>query len=443
MNLALSTVAKSPEPATCRFLRPLRIPHQMNKKLPARQPRAGAFRMMNIVLLCIILVVSGCATTRDSSYTQIEAAHANLEGYTNIRSYLDTAPVKSDGAAEWVTPAGKQDVNFLAISGGGAGGAFTVGILKAWSETGARPQFDVVTGVSTGALIAPYAFLGEKYDNRLVTLYTGGGASGLVNARWMGTGLVRSSLLDGAPLREMVERYITADVMRDVALEHRKGRRLLILTTNLDSQRAVVWNMGVIANSGQADGLELFRKVLVASASVPGVFPSVMIDVNADGRTFQEMHSDGGAISQVLTLPDDMLASQLDTSAMGARKFHMYVIVNNALIPEFSETSNRTLSVVGRAYSTLIKSQTRNALFALHSFSQRNGLDFHVAAIDEQVPYSMTDPFNTVYMRTVFRLGYSKMRQGALWKDDPVFSGDEGSSSARTDPDQSGHSEQP
>ncbi len=234
----------------------------MNKRLPTRQPSAYRLRILNIMLLCIVLTVSGCMGTREVSYTPFEAKQARLDGYSNIRSYLDTAPVKIDGADEWVTPAEKRDVNFLAISGGGAGGAFTVGILKAWSEIGARPEFDVVTGVSTGALIAPYAFLGEKYDDRLVKLYTSGSASGLVQARWMGTGLLRSSLLDGAPLRMMVDRYITASVMQEIAVEHRKGRRLLILTTNLDSQRAVVWNMGVIANSGQPDALQLFRKVL-------------------------------------------------------------------------------------------------------------------------------------------------------------------------------------
>lgn len=391
------------------------------KSLQLRRPPASVFPTWNLTLLIVVLVVSGCTTTSVDSYTQHEATHASIEGYTNIRSYLDTGPAETDGADAWVVPSGKQDVNFLAISGGGAGGAFTVGILKAWSETGARPKFDVVTGVSTGALIAPYAFLGERYDNRLVTLYTGGTASSLVQARWMGSGLVRSSLLDGAPLREMVNRYITAGVMREIAQEHRKGRRLLILTTNLDSQRAVVWNMGVIANSGQPDALDLFQKVLVASASIPGMFPAVMIDVATDNKRFQEMHSDGGAVSQVLTLPDSMLASQLSEPTRRSRGFHMYVIVNNALIPEFSETKNKTLVVVGRAYSTLIKSQTKNALFALHNFSQQNGIELYIAAIDEQVPYSMSDPFNTAYMRTVFQLGYSKMQQGALWKRQPDF----------------------
>jgi Patatin-like phospholipase len=232
-------------------------------------------------------------------------------------------------------PPAKKELNFLFISGGGAGGAFTVGILSAWSIKGSRPSFDVVTGVSTGALIAPFAFLGKPYDERLVKLYTSGIAENLVEYRWIGSGLLGASLLKSDPLERMVAAHITNDVLKQIAAEHRKGRRLLVLTANLDSQKAVVWNMGAIASSGRPDALSLFRKVLVASASVPGAYPAVMIKARAGDHTIEEMHSDGGSALQVLTMPDAVMMSPSLLQPTQARKINLYVVINNALIPEF------------------------------------------------------------------------------------------------------------
>ncbi|QKX00423.1 patatin-like phospholipase family protein [Agrobacterium sp. CGMCC 11546] len=160
----------------------------------------------------------------------------------------------------------------LAISGGGAGGAFAVGVLSAWSELGTRPRFQVVTGVSTGALIAPFAFLGTQYDKRLRSLYLSDQPRNLVDLNWKGLGVFSASLLQGNALREMVEDNITPEILGQIAREHRAGRRLLVMTTNLDTQRAVVWNIGAIASSERVDALPLVRQLLIASASVPGIF---------------------------------------------------------------------------------------------------------------------------------------------------------------------------
>jgi predicted patatin/cPLA2 family phospholipase len=297
----------------------------------------------------------------------------------------------------------------LMISGGGAGGAFSVGVLSAWSAAKSRPQFDVVTGVSTGALIAPFAFLGSAYDDTLVNLYTSGVAEDLV----------RSKRADG--LRRMIERFITPTVLQQVAAEHRKGRRLLVLTTNLDTQRAVVWNMGAIANSGRPYALALFQDIMVASSSIPGVYPAVMIKAESKGRHFEEMHSDGGSASQVLMLPQALLTSSTSLVTTKRQSVNFYVIVNNALMPEYATTPDKTLSVIARAYSIFVKSQTQSALTALYNYSKLTGARFHLASIDAQVPYSMLGPFNTNYMRAVYNLGYAEVVAGTLWRDSPVF----------------------
>jgi predicted acylesterase/phospholipase RssA len=355
----------------------------------------------------------------DRPYDAAEAEKASIPGYGEIRIYRDDRIAVGD-VRDW-TPATEPDgLDVLMISGGGAGGAFSVGVLSAWSAAGTRPQFDVVTGVSTGALIAPFAFLGSAHDDTLVHLFTSGVADDLFATKFP-VGLIGSSLLRSTPMKRMVEEFITPAVLQQVAAEHRKGRRLLVLTTNLDTQRAVVWNMGIIANSGRPGALKLFQDVLIASASIPGVYPAVIIEAESGGRRFQEMHSDGGSASQVLILPQAILASTNPLVPGKRQNVDFHVIVNNALIPEFATTRNRTLSVIARAYSILLKSQTQSELAILYNYAKLTGARFHLATIDAQVPYSMLDPYNASYMQAVYDLGYAGLAAGTLWKDRPVF----------------------
>ncbi|MGO7964794.1 patatin-like phospholipase family protein [Rhizobium ruizarguesonis] len=373
-----------------------------------------------IALLSFAFVLPGCTETMDRALDAKEAETASIAGYGEIRTYLDARLDEAPKDIDW-EPATKRDrVDVLMISGGGAGGAFSVGVLSAWSATKTRPRFDIVTGVSTGALIAPFAFLGSAYDDTLVHLYTSGVAEELASSK-RASGLIGPSLLKADPLRRMIEQFITPAILRQVAAEHWKGRRLLVLTTNLDTQRAVVWNMGAIAASGRPDALRLFQDIMVASASIPGVYPAVMIKTESGGHRFEEMHSDGGSASQVLMLPQALLTSSHRLGPAKRTAVNFYVIVNNALMPEFAKTPDTTLSVIARAFSIFVKSQTQSALTALYSYSKLTGAHFHLASIDVQVPYSMLDPFNTQYMCAVYNLGYAELMAGTLWRDSPVF----------------------
>ncbi len=372
-----------------------------------------------LTLIPVAVILSGCTRTLDRALDAKEAEAASIAGYGEIRTYLDDRLDEAPrDVVNWAPQIREDGLDALMISGGGAGGAFSVGVLSGWSAEKSRPQFDVVTGVSTGALIAPFAFLGSAYDDTLVNLYTSGVAEDLVRSK-RASGLFGPSLLRADPLRRMIERFITPTVLQQVAAEHRKGRRLLVLTTNLDTQRAVVWNMGAIANSGRPGALALFQDILVASSSIPGVYPAVMIKAESRGRHFEEMHSDGGSASQVLMLPQALLTSS--TSLAKRQSVNFYVIVNNALMPEYATTPDKALSVIARAYSIFVKSQTQSALTALYNYSKLTGARFHLASIDAQVPYSMLDPFNTNYMRAVYNLGYAEVVAGTLWRDSPVF----------------------
>lgn len=371
-------------------------------------------------LLLAALVLSGCTHTPNRAFDALEADNASIAGYGEIRAFRYSP--RNEALArhrDWMVKTQSDYKNILMISGGGASGAFGVGALAGWTATNTRPSFDVVTGVSTGALIAPYAFLGPAYDETLVHLFTSGVAQQLVAVNGP-FGVFGSSLLESGPLKRHVERSITPNVLNQIAVEHRNGRRLLVLTTNLDTQRGVIWNMGAIAASGNPDALELFRDVIVASASVPGVFPPVMIRATSNGRQFQELHSDGGSTSQILTSPL-VVENALFSEETVPKKINLYVIVNNALIPEFNVTPNRTVSSLGRAYSTFLKSQAQSELTALYNHARRTGANFNVASIDVQIPYSMLNPLDKNYMQAVYRLGYEQATSGRLWKDTPIF----------------------
>jgi Patatin-like phospholipase len=382
-----------------------------------QSPAAAVHRLMAIFMLAFL---AGCGMPDRISYGPETAAAASIKGFNDIRIYADTVQNLPEARA-WLPIPRSKEINYLALSGGGAGGAFSVGALKGWSDKGQRPEFDIVSGVSTGALIAPYAFLGPAYDEPLVNLYTSGVASKLVDADFLPQGLLGASLLKQKPLRNMVEKYLTDEILAKIATEHRKGRRLHILTSNLDSQRAVIWNMGAIANSGRPDALKLFQDIVIASASIPGIYPAVLLKARSGGQVFEEMHSDGGSASQILTIPEGWMANADKGEWPKDQKFNMYILINNALIPEFSTTRNNTFTVMARANSTLIKAQTRSALVATYGYAQKNGIRFRVASIDTQVAYSMIDPFNVNYMRAVYKLGYAKMTSDTLWKDRPLF----------------------
>ncbi|POR45566.1 patatin-like phospholipase family protein [Bosea psychrotolerans] len=369
------------------------------------------------------LALAGCASAPRTPFTLQEQAIAQVPGFPDVRVWGDGS--LADFARQRLGPSPRKtsSLTYLALSGGGSGGAFGAGVLAGWTASGKRPRFDLVSGVSTGALIAPFAFLGPGYDETLIHIYTSGITSKLYQMKWLPSGLLGSGLLEAGPLRRMVEQYATRELLTAVAAEHRKGRRLIVVTTNMDAQRPVVWDMGRIASSGQPGALKLFQDVLVASASIPAAFPPVLLDVQAGSGSFQELHSDGATANQVFTIPDSVLLSPRPGRLPGLGKADLYVIINNALIPEFDVVSNSTFSVGSRALSTMIKAQTRSAINATYGFSKRAGIRFHLAAIDKAVPYNPTDAFNQDYMQTIFKLGYEESLSGKLWKSTPPFGG--------------------
>ena len=310
-------------------------------------------------------------------------------------------------------------MSFLAISGGGEDGAFGAGLLVGWSAQGTRPQFKVVTGVSTGALTAPFAFLGPAYDEQLKSIYTRTTAKDIFESRWILAALLKDAMSDTSPLRRTVARFLNDKMVRDIAEEHRKGRMLLVATTNLDGQRGVVWNITKIAASGHPKAVALIREILIASAAVPGVFPPVMIDVEADGKRYQEMHVDGGASMQVFTYPPGLELDRLAHARGAAREKRMYVIRNGRLDADPVEVERRLLSIAGRSISSLIQNQGVGDLYRIYVTSRKDEMDFNLAFIPPDFKVQLKEPFDRHYMNALFKLGYDLAVPGYRWHKAP------------------------
>ncbi|MCJ2104539.1 patatin-like phospholipase family protein [Methylobacterium sp. E-041] len=302
-----------------------------------------------------------------------------------------------DGASAAADP-------WLVLSGGGENGAFAAGLLSGWSASGRRPAFGVITGVSTGALIAPFAFIGAAGDAALREAYTTVSAADVFEF-----GGSAEALTDTWPLKRRIEKAVTPRLLKAIAAEHAKGRRLLVATTELDTERPVLWDMGAIATIGDDKALNLFRSIVLASSAVPGVFPPVSIDSTTvdgktnQGKTIQEMHVDGGTTAPFFLAPKPaLIAAQTGAGGVRIPARTVYLVVNNKLAPYFQMATHTTLSVLGRAMSSAIKAQTRDALALADAFARRESIDLKVAEIDDRFTDTSPAPFDQRYMKALF-----------------------------------------
>ena len=251
-------------------------------------------------------------------------------------------------------PDGALAYNALTLSGGGSDGAFGAGILNGWTESGTRPDFKVVTGISTGALIAPFAFLGPEYDAVLKDFYTGVTTEDILRFRSKVQGIRAESLADSAPLAALIASLVDAEFLKAIAEAHARGKRLYIGTTHLDADRLVVWNMGAIAGSDSPKAPELFRSIMLASASIPGAFPPVFVQVEVNGQTFDEMHVDGGVKTQVFLHGAMVDLAEAARTLGGDEKLEdrstIYLIRNGKIEPEPTQVRRKTLAIGGTGY---------------------------------------------------------------------------------------------
>ncbi|HXQ82848.1 MAG TPA: patatin-like phospholipase family protein [Xanthobacteraceae bacterium] len=337
-------------------------------------------------------------------FTAAEDAVASIPGIPTARFWVD-----SDTDFKNALP--PQPGPWLVLSSGGEDGAFGAGLLSGIAAAGKRPDYAVITGVSTGALMAPFVFAGSHYDEALRKEYTNVTAADIFEA-----GKTGESFVDSWPLRDLIAKEITPQLLADVAKEHHNGRRLFVVSTDLDAERCVVWNLGEIAAHGGDAALKLFRSVLLASASVPGGFPPVMIDVEANGKHFQEMHVDGGICGQFFVAPAALMASTGDYRLPATQ---LYIVVNTGLEHDFKVVERFAPSILTQAVGMAVKVDTRLMLDRAYILAKRSGVEFNVATIPASFNAPSQGSFDPKYMGALFHTGYAQGQSANPFSTEP------------------------
>ena len=384
------------------------------------------------VAVAAILLLFGCTSIKRSPVPIQDMDRAIVSGMPDVRDWGDEPSphfqedliqsVRDEWEATGSDP-GSRPMNALVLSGGGSNGAFGAGYLSGWTQTGTRPTFKLVTGISTGALIAPYAFLGPDYDDELEKIFTTVTNKDIYKFRSPFTVLRKDSLTRTDPLALKLEEVIGAEILQAIAAEHRRGRRLYVGTTNLDAQRLVVWNMGAIAASGQPGSLELFREVLLASASIPVAFPPVYIEVEVDGKRFDEMHVDGGVIAEfflwgaMVDIADARRELQVDPDQQHSAS--IYIIRNSQIDSEPVRVEPKLIDIASRSMITLLKAVAMGDLIRVWALAARDNVDFNYIGIPPEHAEADVSTFDPADMRRLFELGRAMALEPDPWRNEP------------------------
>jgi len=378
-------------------------------------------------IACLALFIHACASTRHALPESL-INQAQVPGGATARLWGDELPRDIDERLEMLRQqfGNNSDNNvfdrpatYLALSGGGANGAFGAGFLKGWSESGTRPEMIIVAGISTGALIAPYAFLGSDYDDELERLYTGMATADLAAKRSLIRGLFGDALFDTRPLKALLAEKVDDAMIQAIAREYERGRRLMIGTTNLEAQRPVIWNIGAIAQAGTEEANQLIRDVMLASASIPGVFPPVRIKVRVGNQVYDEIHVDGGVSTQVFIYPAQVDLREAARTVGVAGEQTIYIIRNGYLNARWSEVNLRLPSIIMSSLDTIIRTQGLGDLYRIYLGTVRDKAKFKLAYIPENFEVESNEQFDPEYMKALFDLGYERARNGYNWASSP------------------------
>ena len=388
-------------------------------------------RLFNQLLLGTLIAGSLAACTtldRKNAVPQDLTTKSYIEGMpgvrykiwsrTGIQAMVDDIRIGQEKPDAFLNP---ERANYLALSGGGDNGAFGAGLLVGWAERGDRPEFTLVTGVSTGAMIAPFAFLGSDYDYVLKKTFTDVDQRDIFIELGLRGALFGDAFADTSPLYKLISEFITPELLQKIAYEYTvRNRWLVVATTNLDAGVPVMWNMGKLAAVGTPESLQLFRKILLASAAIPGAFPPVMIDVMADGKHYQEMHVDGGATSELFLYPSSLSVMALKEGVVSRYKNRQAYIIRNArLDSEWRQIERNTLSIMGRAVDQLIQTQGGGDIYRTYLVTQRDGVGFNLAYIGPDFKATHTKEFDRHYMNALFNYARDLSKAGYPWAHTP------------------------
>ena len=377
----------------------------------------------------LLLAIAGCAGTPVRNPVPPElVSQVGIEGIPEARFWGDEWPKFSLELFETYTDADFQKHfsgvygtphNYLAISGGGPNGAFGAGLFAGWTKSGTRPEFTMVTGISTGALTAPFAFLGPDYDDELKEVYTTTSTKDIIEERNILSALFSDAMADTAPLKLLIAKYVTSDVVSAIGREHQRGRRLMVGTVNLNAGRSVIWNIGAIASSNHPHKLDLIHEILRASAAIPIAFPPVAINVEKNGGQYEELHVDGGTGAQVFVYPASVDWRLITKKLKAQGKPMVYVIRNSFLGPVYQGIDRSLLPIGLRSIDSLIRTQGIGDLYQIYALCERDGNNFNLAYIPAEFTEKPKEGFDPVYMGKLYELGYRMGLNGYPWAKSP------------------------
>lgn len=393
------------------------------------------YLVIGFVIGCAFFV-SGCGEPRNAVPAEFvgRAQVPGMPGVRSIAGFLDAfmekslvdALVNEDPSCFTIGPDGAKIYSSLAISGGADNGAYGAGVLKGWSQEGSRPVFKAVTGVSTGALIAPYAFLGSTYDKDIEKIYTNISTKDILKRKSLIKSLFGNSLVSSEPLAKLISDCATDDMLNDIAREHKRGRRLFIGTCDIDLPGLVIWDMGaiaVLASESNIEAKRLFRKVLLASASIPVTFPPVFIDVEAGGEKYTEMHVDGSTVAQVFYTYGLVREMRGALKELGIDikniKANLYVIRNGRIMPPYKAVKNQIAAIAERSIDTLSDVQAVGDIYRLYAITIARGNRFRLAHVPDDETPNKKEFFDQEAMRALFDRGYRDAVEGRAWHPTP------------------------
>jgi hypothetical protein len=381
-------------------------------------------------LISVVFIISGCASVRHAVPEGL-LNNVRIFGMQDIRAlsgipsdsfkrdFVKLLEQEEKESFYFFNFKANRNYSMLAISGGAANGAYGAGLLNGWSQSGTRPVFKIVTGISTGAIIAPFAFLGSRYDNKLKEFYTKYSTKDIMRIRIP----FIISFASTQPLERHIKLYFDEQLLKEIAIEYNKGRRLYVGTTNLDAQRLVIWDMGKIASIGGVKALKLFRKIILASASIPIVFPPVYLNVEVNDKKYDEMHVDGGISKQVFFLYDVLQGFDKALREKGIdasrNKYAIYIIRNGYVYPVYREVPGKLPAIAERTVDTMTNAQSIGDLYQIYVFTQDGKGDFNLAYIPVTHVPKAKELFDTIEMGELFDLGFKEAAGGYNWKKAP------------------------
>lgn len=371
-----------------------------------------------LLYLLVLPMVLGCTSIEDRSASKIsetlsplneqhlrfwdEDEHASFNIFNEIEVMLSR---KGDN----------EEIYHLALSGGGVNGAFSAGLLNAWSERGDRPEFDIVTGVSTGAIVAIYAFLGSDYDQELKHYYTDTSIDSLFKKNSFVTTLFKGAFIDTSGFEYQVRSAVDKELVERLAIERANGRILLIGTTNLDNEKLAIWDIGRIAQLSTDKSMALIQDIVIASAAIPGVFPAKTINITINNESYDEIHVDGGVSRQVFLIPRTVRNKLLQTN----RKQNIFVVRNGKLEPEYHPTKNSLLDISSRSISIILRNQVIGDVEYIYHYAKENNMDYKLAHVSNDYEWQDESIYSKEYMIKLYQYGAGRLLTNEVWVNEP------------------------